>query len=203
MEPDLEQSLELARRAQEGERNALESLFARYQDRLRRVVRVRLGVRLRGEMESMDVVQDTFAVALRKLPTLEVRSRAGLLAWLSKIAENQIRDAHDRGAAQKRDRGREVALDPGATAGHDPAASETLPDERVARREAIEVVDAALTELTQDHREVILQRDYLGADWSEVAGALGRSVPAAQELHRRAWIRLRRIVRPRLEAGED
>lgn len=203
--PDESGSAELVHRAQGGDGAALNELLERYQDRLQRIVRVRLGAHLRVQYESMDIVQEAFQVAWKKLPEFEMRGPGSLLCWLSRIAEHKIRDARDFLYAQKRDRNREQPLAPagasqsGGSIGIPAQASR--PDDRAARTELKEIIDGALAELSEEHREVIVLRDYCGTEWDEVALQLERGVPAAQELHRRAWIKLRRIVRPRIESG--
>jgi DNA-directed RNA polymerase specialized sigma24 family protein len=53
--------------------------------------------------------------------------------------------------------------------------------------------------LPENYREVVLLRDYHGAEWDEVARALAvPGVHAAQQLHQRAWIRVRLLAAPRL-----
>ena len=65
LDPDaLTRSVELVRRAQAGERPALERLFERYYDRVRRIVRARLGPELRLRVESVDILQETFTAAV-------------------------------------------------------------------------------------------------------------------------------------------
>ena len=203
--PDPTQSVDLLAQAQNGDQQALSALLDRYQARLHRIVRVRLGARLRTRVESMDIVQDAYAVAMRKIGDLEVRGPGSILNWLARIAEHKIHDANDYFGAEKRDLGREKALDASGSASgafglRDRfAASADAPDEEASRSELREIIDDALTELSDVHREVILLRDYCGGDWDYVARTLGRgNTHAAQELHRRAWIKLRRAVRPRL-----
>ena len=121
----LVESLELLRRARDGDERALGVLLLRYQDRLRRIVRILLGPRLRELEESMDVVQETYLVALREIGTFEPRSHGAILGWLTAITRNRIGDAWRKETAQKRDRGRELRLDgegaddPLAALGHD------------------------------------------------------------------------------------
>ena len=199
---DLSESVLLVRQAQAGESRALDELLARYQDRLRRIVRVRLGARLRANLESMDIVQEAMIVAARKLEDADLSTPGATLNWLAKIAERKIHDAHDYFTAGKRDRGREAAFQleiGGESIGWSPPGSDPSPSEVAASAEVREIVDDALTELSEDQREVILLRQYCGADWNETAAELGRSVPATQELHRRAWANLREKARPRLQ----
>ena len=197
-------SMELVDRHQRGEERALDELLARYQDRIRRIVRIRLGSRLRSHVQSMDIVQEANIVAARKLAGLEIRDQASLIRWLSQIVLNQIRDADDYLSRDKRAVDRELRLD--VRNGRDEGPPEQIaanapgPEEEVWRAELSEILDHSISGLPDDYREVILMRDYQCADWSDIAEALGRqTVGGVRELHRRAWIRLRKVVRPRLD----
>ncbi len=202
-----EDALELAKRAQEGDEDALNKLFERYQEPLRRIVRIRMGGHLRraGGFESMDMVQRTFAKAHAKLSTVELRDPRSILNWLARIAERQIHDANDYISAEKRDWRRTAPLQGSSsgtgesTPGFQPEAMDTLPEQRALRNELQATIDDSMLELKDDHREVILLRDYAGLEWVEIAEQLGKdNVHAAQELHRRARIRLARTLSTRL-----
>lgn len=191
---ELAHSLEYVARAKRGDREALEALMSRYQDRVRRIVRIRMGSRLRSQVESMDIVQETFLTAVKKLGDFEPRDHASILQWLSRIACNQIHGAHDYHTAQRRDQDRCVPL-----VDEDLTARQTLPEEHAQKAEVRELLDEAMAQLPDDYREVVLLRDYCDGEWEFVAAQLGRpTAEAARELHRRAWIKLRRIVGPKL-----
>ncbi len=53
-------------RAREGDKNAFHELVERYEERLRRLVRSRLGSGLEGKIDVADVVQDAFLRALHR-----------------------------------------------------------------------------------------------------------------------------------------
>lgn len=200
-------SMDVARRAQAGNEDALNELFRRYQEPLRRIVRIRMGTHLRrqGGLESMDMVQRTFAKAHAKLATVELRSSRSILNWLARIAERQIHDANDYMSAEKRDWRRTSPLEGYAAGnadsnvGFQPQAQGTLPEQGAVRHELQNTIDEAMSELKEEHREVILMRDYSGSDWETIAEELGKeNVHSAQELHRRARIRLARVLTSRL-----
>ena len=198
---DLTESVHLAAQARDGDAIALEDLLVRYQDRLRRIVRVRLGARLRAKVESMDIVQEAMLVAARKIGDADLRSSAAIINWLSRIAENKIHDANDYFTAQRRDRGREAQMNvviQGESVGWEPADQGPQPCTGAEQLEVEAIVDDALSELVEAQREVFLLRHYCGADWSEVARELGRSVDAVQQLYARARTTLRAKVEPRL-----
>jgi RNA polymerase sigma-70 factor (ECF subfamily) len=190
-------------RARAGDRAAQGELVLRYQERLLRIVRVRLGpggAGLRRYLESADVVQDTWKAALGGIQDLRVEGDAQILGWLARIATNQVRDRLDHARAARRALDREQALGE-ATAG-EPADSAHGPRSEAEHAELAEILDASLAELPEDYREAILLRDYCGADWESIAERLERgSVHAAQQLHQRAWIKLRRQAGPRLRGG--
>jgi RNA polymerase sigma-70 factor (ECF subfamily) len=189
--PESNLSLELLGQAQAGDAEALDGLLRRYEDRLRRVIRVRLDAQARRSLESADLVQETFMAALSGIPTLQVADRGAIMGWLTRIAENELIDARRRATAARRDRRRDVPLD-GAPM---PAAHARPPDEEAALREQKDRVDAAVAKLAENHREVIVRRTYLGASWEEVARQLGcPSADAARQLHRRATIALAKLL---------
>lgn len=79
--------LKLARRAADGDAQALEAIYARYADALHAYVAHRLGGR-REDVE--DVWQDALLAMLKSLPTYNGRSR--FFTWLCGIAGHKIAD---------------------------------------------------------------------------------------------------------------
>ncbi|MCK6446995.1 MAG: sigma-70 family RNA polymerase sigma factor [Planctomycetes bacterium] len=196
-------SVDLVRRAQAGDSEALNRLFARYYERVRRIVRVRLGRELRSTLESGDILQETFGVAVTHFDRFEMRDEASLIRWLATLAERQIQAAADRHGAQKRDRKREVPLDrqkpSSSTHAEDGLADDApQPFERAASEEEKLVIDDAIRELPEEYRELILWRDYANADWEVVARETGRpTAAAARMMHSRAMLELGKLVRKR------
>ncbi|MDG2149807.1 MAG: sigma-70 family RNA polymerase sigma factor [Planctomycetota bacterium] len=202
--PDPTESLRLLDEAQNGDRRALEDLLARYQDRIRRIVHIRLSVNLRTRIESMDIVQETLSAAFQHINDLQPRSTASILQWLSRIAENRIRDAWRSHFAEKRDPRREVDIEALVSSGGGPDSPTKSPSEKASQRELEAVVDEAMAQLSEDAREVILLRTYQGGSWDFVAHQLGRPGPdAARQLYRRARVQLGRLVRRRLQFEAD
>lgn len=203
---DLGTSLALVRRAQQGEEDALGELFERYRDRLQRIVRVELGRELGCFVDADDVLSEVFLVARRRIEDFQPKTRASILAWLVTIAKHKVKDARQKELAPKRDGRRRRPLDGSAVGEGSRAfvrqlASDTAgPETRAFKRELREILDEAMTEIPEDYRRVVLLRDYYGAEWDEIAVELARGQHACEELHRRAWIRLKldvmRKIRP-------
>lgn len=204
---DLTRSMELVQAYQAGDAEALNDLFRRYEARLRRIVRIKMGPKLRRFFEPDDVMQDVFVVAIKQVEKMELRSHASILQLLSKIALNQLRDKADYANAQQRDPARERRLD-GNSQDEDSNSGLVLPhtgpspSQIVRHKEMEEIIDEELERLEPaDYREVILQREYFDEDWPAIAESLERpTVAAVQELYRRAKMKLTKNVRPRLES---
>ncbi len=189
--PRRSDSLVLADKACNGDADALGILLKRYEDRVRRIVRVRLGTRLRNRLESMDIVQEAFAIAVRKIRELELNEEADLLKWLTRVATRQIGEAAEHHGAAMRDQGKEVPITGTAdVADGTPPAWQQMEDV-----EAREQLDSALAKLPEHYREIILLRDYHGGSWAFVAKEMGSPTPdAAMKQYHRAWIRLREAL---------
>lgn len=198
-----EDSLQLLTRYRDqGDPAALNALLARYYERVRRIARIRMGPRLQRWTESDDLVQNTFAVAFRKLRGFEVRDHSSLIQYLSRVLENQIRDAVQYFDAPKRNPspGQLVSADAVAAGEEDePRARAPRPEEEAVSREFGEIYDECVRDLDPLHREVVLLREYADASWTEIREALDRPTEhAARLLYSRAQIKLADRLRRRL-----
>jgi RNA polymerase sigma-70 factor, ECF subfamily len=196
---DLTVTLDLLKRAQGGEREALQRLMERYYQRVLRIVRLRLGRSLRNRLESGDILQETFIAAVRNFRRFEVRDEASFIHWLATLAENQIRDAADRHGAQKRDLQRDVPLeftDRSGPVGLEPADAGLSPHDEAEKAEAIARIESAIGQLSPESRELIILRHYAGASWDTIAEQTGRPSPdAARMAHAKAMVQLTRLTR--------
>lgn len=203
MSDEITRSLELVLRAQQGDKAAENRLVERYYERVRAIVRIRLGSKLRQRIESSDIVQESFIAALHSLESFEMREPANLIAWLSRIVERQIMAAADYYGAKKRDYRKETQLptasgDAGtATAKFDIADVKGLQAiDILGESEDRDRVEACLERLPPEYRDLILHREYAGASWEAIAEETGRpSAAAARMMHARAMIELGKCLR--------
>ena len=202
MSDEVTHSLDLVLKAQEGDAQALNRLFERYYERVRRIVRLRLGSKLRESVESGDILQETFIAAVRSFENFEMREEASLINWLSRLAERQIIAAADYHGAKKRDQRRNVAITGSIIETTNMKTALCFPDdttqplERLAANEESKIVERCLDELPAEYRELILLRNYAGASWESVAEETNRpSAAAARMMHARAMIVLGRLVK--------
>jgi len=199
VEHSIEQTIDLVNRAHAGDREALNELVTRYYERVRRIVRLRLGAALRARMGSDDILQEVFLEAVRNFDRFEMREEGSLINYLACIAEHRIRDAADRNSAAKRDASREVPLtvqEGSQDLDRDLTGGGLPPAEGASLSEQVALLEAAIDKLSAPDRELILLHDYAKASWPMVAEQTGRASPdAARMAHAEAVRRLGKLLR--------
>jgi RNA polymerase sigma-70 factor (ECF subfamily) len=143
------------RRAQQGERAALDQLVERYHPMVHALV-WRMAC-ARGDSHVADLVQDALIRVLQNIARFDPAGPARLSTWILTIATRVV--LNDR----RRDTTREAQLDPPSYV--DPAAA-------VAERELGAAIAAAVVELPEAQRIVFVLREYHDLDYSEIAKVL-------------------------------
>ncbi|HVJ66343.1 MAG TPA: sigma-70 family RNA polymerase sigma factor [Caulifigura sp.] len=209
MESSAEPSPELLKNAADGEQQALNDLLEGYRDPIRRMVRARMDRRMSARVDASDVVQDVLIEATRRLPDYIRGPGMPFRLWLRQIAQDRMIDLHRRHRAQRRDVTREQTAAP---AGWDDRSSldlaarlvdsELTPAAHAIRQELQRRFYAALDELSDDDREVVVMRHVEQMGNSEVAEALGLSPAAAGMRYLRALRRLKEVLGERPSQAE-
>jgi RNA polymerase sigma factor (sigma-70 family) len=173
-------SWRLLDRARIGDRGSLGRLIVRCLPALTRWAHRRLPQWARTTADTADFVQDAVLRTLRRTPTLDIRSRQALAAYLRQAVHNRIRDEHRRIAR----RGVHDALaDTFADQGPSPF-DRALTQEQDARYRA------ALARLTPADRELIVAHVELDYTHAQLGCMTGRSPNAARMALERAVRRL-------------
>lgn len=179
-----------------GNEPALEQLCRIYGERVRRIIRLRMGKELRSKLESMDMVQDVLMCAFRDFEDFTYTGEGDLLRWLGQIAENRIRDNLDKLRADKRDIRKEIPLqDNAATSNDDRArvpepARNTTPSVILSKKEELDKLEKAIDKLKPEYKEVIIWAKIDGLSYKEIGSRLGKSADAAGHLLLRAMVSL-------------
>jgi RNA polymerase sigma-70 factor (ECF subfamily) len=151
-----------------------------------------MGTELRSKLESMDLVQDVLVSALTDLGDFTYKNEGDFLRWLSKIAENRLRDNVDKLHAGKRDIRKEVRLDNrGPTTGGRFFAvrgpiDATTPSVIMSKKEDLDELAKAMDELKPEYKEVIVLTKIEGLSYKEISDRLGKSSEAVRKLVSRA-----------------
>lgn len=178
---ELESTFYLIERAQAGDQEALDRLFARHLKPLQRWARGRLPKWARDLADTDDLVQDTLVQTFKRIGDFEPRRVGALQAYLRQAVLNRVRN-------ELRRRGRQ----PHAT-DLDGLEVESggSPLEQAIGREAVERYEGALQRLKAEEREAIIARVEMGYSFEELAEALGKPTPdAARKAAHRALVRL-------------
>jgi RNA polymerase sigma-70 factor (ECF subfamily) len=189
------QTQRLVALAKNGDQAALDRLCKAYSERVRRLIRMRMGQELRTKLESMDLVQDAFIAALRGLENFTYQNEGDFLRWVAKIAENRIRDELEKLHANKRDIRKEIPLNNKATtqdgfAGMKEPVYTTTPSVIMSKRENLDRLEKAMDGLKPEYREVIVLTKIEGLSYKEAGEKLGKNPDAVRMLLCRAMAAL-------------
>lgn len=187
---------DLVDKAKKGDTAAFQKLVIAHQGRL---FSVAFGM-LRDRDEAMDVVQDAFIKAHRKLAEFE--GNAAFSTWLYRIAVNLSIDRKRADARRRKTdiddaAGKNLDDDPLYSAAEfAPRLSGSNPLRNSTDKELGKQIDTAMAKLTEDHRAIVLLREVEGMSYEEIAETLG--VPKGTVMSRLFHARknLQRVLRP-------
>jgi RNA polymerase sigma-70 factor (ECF subfamily) len=174
----------------------LNQLCSVYGERVRRIIRFRLDRKLRPKLDSIDVVQDVLLLAMGGLKDFTYRGEGDFLRWLSRIAENKIRDIFDEFHAEKRDIRKEIPFKEQrpSTGGTIGAALSPIrvptPSVIMCKKESLDRLEKALDELKPEYKEVVVLKRIEGLSYDEIGERLGKSAKAVSMLLFRAMTAL-------------
>lgn len=176
--------VELLRLAQEGNEEAMASIFRSNQAKI-----YSLCLRMTcNPAEADDLTQDSFLQVFRKLGAF--RGESALSTWIYRVAVNTIL-MHFR-----KNKVRLLSL-------QEPVAGENTPprlepgriDERLGNTVERIALTRAMEELPQGYRQILLLHEVTGYDHREIAGLLGCSIGNSKSQLHRAKARMRDLLR--------
>lgn len=177
---------ELARRAQDGDRNALEDLLGAVRPRALNVCR---GV-LPYSADAEDACQDALINIANKIGSW--RGRGRFTTWMHVVAVNSARTTYRRMKNQA------IPSDPQAAVGHlerpDPRTTSVIAGTRLDLLEAMETIEREHPQFV----EPLLLRDVYGMSYEEIAEQIGAPLGTIKaQIHHG-----RKLVRPLLRGTE-
>ena len=167
-----------------GDTAAFGRLVGLYQDRLYNSL-----LRVLGSAEdARDVVQDAFVQAFLKLDSF--RGSSAFYTWLYRIGFNLAMSHMRRGQKM-------TSLDcVKAGCGSEPVDGQPTPDADVLRTEQVQLVHAALAELSAEYRQILVLREIEGCRYEEIAEILELPVGTVRSRLFRARLQLRDQLAP-------
>ena len=187
-------------RVARGESSAAATLLTRHEQRLRRMVNLRLDPRLAARLDPSDVVQDTLVEAHRRLPDYALDRPMPFYPWLRGIAWDKLIEITRRHiTAERRSVNREVGQldlsgDSQLILVDRMMPVTATPSEQALRQEMRSRVQQAISQLPPRDHEIIVLKHLEELNVSEIAAVLGIEQEAVYSRYRRAVQRLHRLL---------
>jgi RNA polymerase sigma-70 factor, ECF subfamily len=193
-------------RYRNGEQEMLGAVFSHYRSRLRKMVQLRMDVRVAGRIDPSDVLQEVYLDVHKQIDAYLCDPKVSLHIWLRGLTwQRLLKIQRQHLGTQARDVRREVSLPAGSSArlaqqllGSPPSASKNLLKKELQLR-----VQAAIAQLKDVDREIILLRDFENVSNQEAAKILGLSESAGTMRYVRALERLKQILESNRPPGES
>jgi RNA polymerase sigma-70 factor (ECF subfamily) len=202
MAGDKSETDRLLQQAADGDAISWDLLLTQHENRLRRMIALRLDQRLQGRMDASDVIQEVYLEAFTRLAEYVRDPKLSFFLWLRGIAGNKLLELHRHHLGTRmRDAGREVSLYRGTLPETTSAALAaqllghfTRPSEAAVRAEIKIRLQEALNSMDALDREVLALRHFEQLSTAEAAEVLGIKPKAAGKRYLRALERLKDIL---------
>src|SRR5262245_2940008 len=204
MWPNNEETRRLLDEAKTGDSSAVDRLLGEFREPLRQVINLRLDPVLARRVDASDIVQDVLLEANQRLTEYLKSPTMPFHLWLRHLAKDRIIDTHRRHrTAQRRsiDREQAIARPAWADESEHSLVAQLIDPEKTPASEAVQGelarrLAAALNELSEDDREIILLRHHEQLANQDVAKLLDLTEAAASMRYLRALRRLRAVLLP-------
>lgn len=162
----------LVSRAQAGDTGAYDELVTRHRGRIYAMVRKMV----RNDADAWDLSQEAFIKAWKALPRFEAKAR--FTTWLYRIAHNTV---YDWARRKRPEAGGELNDEIFGSDRIDPASTTTpsmdrAPDAEMVGDELRLKIEAALDQLSPQHREAVVLKDVQGLAYKEIAEVMDCSI---------------------------
>lgn len=193
------ESSELIRQAVGGNADSLRALLEQFGNQVWHEIRSQIGRPWQASVDPDDVMQVTYVEAFLRIGTFASSETPAFVAWLRRIAENNLRDAIKELDRKKRPSPMRQVRAPNSDESRialleQLGVESTTPSRHAARSEARLTLDDALDRLPPHYSAVVRMYDLEGLEIADVAQRVGRSPAAVHMLRARAHDHLRSLL---------
>jgi RNA polymerase sigma-70 factor (ECF subfamily) len=168
-------------RARREDRHAFAQLYEATYRRVFGYLLARVGEQAAAE----DLLQEVYLAALQAIGRFRGRTEGEFIGWLLKIAHAKVMD-----------RFRSQYRHPELQTSDVPSTGLKDPLDAIDERLRLDEISDALAQLTEDQRNVVLNRMVLGLDLEETSKVMGKNVGSIKALQHRALAHLAKILTP-------
>lgn len=160
---------ELALKAKKGDISAFEDLVRRFE----RFVFTTIFFDVKNSEDAYDLSQEVFLKVYRALPSF--RADSAFSSWLYRICKNTSYDFLRKANKTKTVSISSLVFDDSEKADFDIPDDDykNNPEEAYEKEERAMIIQKAIEELSEDHKEVIILREIDGYSYAEISGILG------------------------------
>ncbi|EEF61183.1 RNA polymerase sigma factor [Pedosphaera parvula] len=160
---------QLVRAAKKGEMAAFEELVARHRDK----IYARAFSMMRNEEEAVDLCQEAWVKSWQRLQQFQGDSSFG--TWMTRIVINLCLDQLRKRKRQRTESIEEMSEESGGVERQMPTVT-INPTERLERAELRKRIDQALSQLSHEHRTVLVLHEFEEMEYKEIAKTMGCSI---------------------------
>src|SRR6478736_1936247 len=160
---------ELVKAAKKGDMVAFEELVARHRDK----IYARAFSMMRNEDEAIDLSQEAWVKSWQRLKQFQGESSFG--TWMTRIVINLCLDQLRRRKRQRTESIEEMSEESGGVERQMPTVT-VNPTEGLERIELRKRIDQALSQLSNEHRTVLVLHEFEDMEYKEIAKTMGCSI---------------------------
>ena len=201
MWPDSEQTENLLGMIRSGDDAAINQLFERHRNAVRRMIDLRMDPVLKRRVDASDIVQEVLIEANRRLQIYLENPAMPFHLWIRQMAKDRLIDAHRRHRTTARrsiDREQSLSAPASGMSSYDLMNqlrdSELTPASAATWEELRQRFESACRQLEEQDQEIVFMRHFEFMSNNDAATALQLSPQAASMRYLRAMRRLRKLL---------
>ena len=189
---------DLVDRAIKGDQEAVSALYHLYERQLRSAVNDRLGTRLRGQMDTVDLIQSVWKDVLADIDDFEYQGPDSFFRWLLTRLVRKIQTKARYYARGKRDLKKLKRIPSGDTSDHGitmPSSPGLSPSDAAIDRERLDKLTHILDTFPPVQKEVLILRMRDEKEYEEIGRMIGKSADSTRKLFGRCLEKLIDLMR--------
>jgi RNA polymerase sigma-70 factor (ECF subfamily) len=179
--------------ALKGDPEAIAKLYHLYEGRLRAAIKERLGKKLRGQMDSADLIQSVWGDVLKDLDDFEYQGPESFFQWILVRLIHKIQDKGKHFSRKKRDLKRVKPIKTDFEfSGNEPLppSPKRSPSQTAISKERLEKLTSILKLFPEHQQQVLILKIRDELEYEEIGKVIGKSADATRMIYKRSLQKL-------------